>query len=371
MSVLPAGIRSRYNASSFESQTVWKDKYGTKNAQNVEVGTSELVQNDLFAYVKGSPNSRWNLFEKFKYNEWTVVYVARYDPDDGAQFRILDIRGANALFGHHHRKAGVSYHNGWVGNTLSIGDTGMGDNTQWIFAIEQPKRHLVRGSINTRWVDKKGGHNLTTNEENEAFLTILNGDSSYHERSSWNIADIIYWPRILNPNEVEKVKTYLNDYADGNIDVFSEIWVSSETPAGNIRDSRETTGVNSSETIGGYETTMGNSNETDETTTRNSSETTGGSSSETVGRDSIETNGGNSENNGGNSGENNGGNSSETTGGSSSETTGEGSGESGGSSENGSSSESRNSSESEDEPIYFYLFIIFGLLTLLYLSFQM
>jgi hypothetical protein len=166
MDGLPGGIRSRYNASTFKNKGEWSDLYGNKNAQNVEAGHSKVVpKKDFhetghggiskangFPYVEGASNSRWNLTERFKDRNWTVAYIIRYDPRGGPHARILDIRNSNTLFGHWSGRIGVSHHEGWVKDANSLGH-----KTQWIFAIEQPKRHLVRGGINTEWNDKKDG----------------------------------------------------------------------------------------------------------------------------------------------------------------------------------------------------------------------
>ena len=222
---LPDGIRSRYNASTFVNKTEWNDKYGIQNAKNIGGGETRLVTKQHFVeipggipkskgfpYVAGDTNSQWNLTETFEDNNWTVAYISRYDPSGGPYRRIFDIRNSNTFFGHWSGVSGLSFHDSPVGEWKGIGDP-----LQWIFAIEQPKRHLVRGGKDKNWVDKRGGQNIKNVE-----LTIMNGKNNHPEfRSNWNIAEIIYWDKTLNNTEVAQVMAYFNDYADGKIDVLT------------------------------------------------------------------------------------------------------------------------------------------------------
>ena len=224
---LPEGIRSRYNASTFKNHIDWIDLYGNNHAKNVEGGAARVIpKNEFhqgpngiprskgFPYVEGEPNSRWNLAEQFQDGNWTVAYIIRYDPLRGPRARILDVSNSTTMFGHWGGRAGISYQEGWV-----RGPDGIGDNRQWIFGIELPKRYIVRGGVNKNWHDKRGGSDLHKVE-----ITIMNGNKSrdeLSERSRWNIAEIIYWPKVLNDNELNKVKEYFDAYAEGKIDVLS------------------------------------------------------------------------------------------------------------------------------------------------------
>ena len=264
---LPHGIRSRYNASTYESDTVWKDAYGNHDAENsfiegherarwgqawVDVfqgGYSEVKRKNKyeenqdpeqegkitrskgFAYVKGDEFSKWKLTEKFTKGEWTIAYVTRYDPTDFGPCRATHSDGpcrnrilvyGNSAFGHDFNKVGYSNHDsdsygyGEVGGD-NYGDVkGLpGDTAQWLFAVEQPKRSIVRGEFSNDWLERKDG---MADDLNDVEFHI-NTTSSV---SRWNVADIIYWPRILTDGEIKMVRDYLDAYRDGQIDVFND-----------------------------------------------------------------------------------------------------------------------------------------------------
>jgi hypothetical protein len=150
------------------------------------------------------------------------------DYDTPCRDTILSVRGSQSYFGHKSARVGISQHKASsqncpdnqciLDNDTSDGTPskawGIGNNEQWLFAIEQPKRSIVRGGINQTWVDKRGGDDIE-----DVQVTINATDS---RPSRWNLADFMYWPRVLNPNEINMVKTYLDQYAEGNIDVFQE-----------------------------------------------------------------------------------------------------------------------------------------------------
>ena len=274
---LPHGVRSRYNASTYESDTVWKDAYGNHDAENsfiegherarwgqawVDVfqgGYSEVKRKNKyeenqnpeqegkitrskgFAYVKGDEFSKWKLTGKLTKGEWTIAYVTRYDPTDFGPCRATQSDGpcrnrilvyGNSAFGHDFNKVGYSNHDsdskgyGEVGGD-SYGDVkGLpGDNAQWLFAIEQPKRSIVRGEFSNDWFERKDG---MADDLNDVEFHI----NTTTQVSRWNVADIIYWPRILTDGEIKLVRDYLDVYRDGGIDVFNDNTILTEAGGG-------------------------------------------------------------------------------------------------------------------------------------------
>ena len=241
---LPYGLRSRYNASTYSNETVWKDVYGNHDAVNVTPGQLEYLvpkerfeqtENGIpttkgFPYVKGDETSHWKLSEKFTDDSWTVAYVTRYDPYDLGPCEIHNSDGpcrarilgyGNSSFGHDVNKVGYSNHamsgaSGEVGGATHGDVTGLDGNVaQWLFAIEQPKRSIVRGGIDKSWVDRKDG---LANDLQDVQIHINAGAKALQSR--WNVADVMYWPRVLSADDINMVKTYLDEYAEGNIDVY-------------------------------------------------------------------------------------------------------------------------------------------------------
>ena len=270
--ILPYGIRSRFNASTYESNTVWKDVYGNHDAVNISITGSELSKYGQafadyftgsffevirkegfeenqqagkipaykgFPYLKGDEFSKWKLTEKFPKDNWTVAYVTRYDPTDHGPCKATRSNGpcrnrilmyGNSAFGHDFNKVGYSSHNadhrgyGEVGgDTYGEVKSLPGDNAQWLFAIEQPKRSIVRGEFSNDWMERKDGlaDDLTNVELHINTSTQV---------SRWNVADIIYWPRKLQEDEIEMVKEYLDAYKEGEVDVFKDTTLT-EPPA--------------------------------------------------------------------------------------------------------------------------------------------
>lgn len=234
---LPHGIRSRYNASTYESETVWKDAYGNHDAENSSDGYSEVKRKNKyeenqnteqegkitrskgFAYVKGDEFSKWKLTGKLAKGEWTIAYVTRYDPTDFGPCR------PTASDGPCRNKILVYGHSAFGHDLVNFNKVGYGlpgDNGQWLFAIEQPKRSIIRGEFSNDWFQRNEG----MGDDVELNINITT------QVSRWNVADIIYWPRILTDLEIQLVKDYLDVYRDGEIDVFNEHTIFTEAGDG-------------------------------------------------------------------------------------------------------------------------------------------
>ena len=129
-----SGLRARYNATSWQSTTVWEDLSGNnRHMQNASAGPSEFVSVEnanmtenttggRFAYIRGDQNSRWNVggTGNLPVNSWTVIHISRYDPVYSDKVgRILSGVGANVVMGTWNGYTGGSLRgNAWIGLSL-------------------------------------------------------------------------------------------------------------------------------------------------------------------------------------------------------------------------------------------------------------
>jgi|SaaInlV_125m_DNA_1040241.scaffolds.fasta_scaffold05599_4 hypothetical protein len=223
---LPSGIFQRFNASTYKDKTTWEDKYFSKSrfhARNAQVGSSLKHMRGArrkFAYVEGDSNSKWDLTDGFDRDKWTIAFVTRYNfnldgPKHGPQNSILTAPSypEGTTFGHYQGKAGVSVEGGIPLEGSLYGGI-PGDKQQWIYGIAQNNYLWVRGD-DAKWHRMYGGRKLTPHK-----VTINN--SRHMRTSAWNLADFIYWKEKLPGGKIREIRRFLDDYADGKIDVFAE-----------------------------------------------------------------------------------------------------------------------------------------------------
>ena len=212
---LPAGIHQRFNASTYKNTTTWEDKYfenSQRHAQNIQAGSSSMhmpTGDQKFAYVEGDANSKWDLTGGFSRDNWTFAFVTRYS-ENGPFETILQAHTHpdNTAIGHQSNTAGT-YTEGGIG----VGERGIpGDKKQWIYGIVQNRILWVRGS-DPKWYRKYGGRVITPR------WVSINNHPHLHS-SGWNLADFISWREKLPEGKINDIKRFLDDYAQGKIDVF-------------------------------------------------------------------------------------------------------------------------------------------------------
>ena len=227
------GLRARYNATSWKSNTVWEDLSGNdKHMGNFSVGNSEVVNVEnadmtdnttggRFSYVKGNRHSRWDLGglsgnERMPTNSWTYIHITRYEPS-GSKSRILGGVGDNVLFGTWSGKTGVSYHGtGWV--ELHPDRSPYGLNTShWLFQIDRPGKvtNITTADDDDQWTDLSNGVNNNNGNINMSWRPVISGHQGASENSSWNIAELILFDRVLSDSEVGQFQTWMMDYKAG------------------------------------------------------------------------------------------------------------------------------------------------------------
>ena len=205
------GIQNRYNFESFKDG-VWEDSVGKKNVrmhqgQLTPVMKSSYVKGgdgieDGFGYLKGDANVRLEFPQDIKSNDWTIVYVTRYDPQardvDG---RILQGGKSNWLAGHWHNRAGISHQNSWVSHHDR---DKIPEQRSWILGIEQPNM-FIRRSGKHNWRKYTGGRNIGADR------LYINAGRHGNERADFNIAELIIYNRRISSKEIEDIKKYLED----------------------------------------------------------------------------------------------------------------------------------------------------------------
>ncbi len=200
------GIQNRYNYDSFKNG-IWKDIVGNKNVKILHgnlttVDKSSYIKYDDgiekgFGYLKGLSNASIEFPQNLNNNNWTIVYVTRYDPSARYKGRILQGGSSNWLAGHHNGKAGVSHQNKWINSKDKFNE-----ERSWVLAIEQPNK-FIRRSGKHDWKLFTGGKGIGADK------IFINGGRSAKEKSDFNIAELIIYNRKISDSEIEKVKNYL------------------------------------------------------------------------------------------------------------------------------------------------------------------
>ena len=123
-------------------------------------------------------------------NNYTLFHVIRYSGTH--QQRILNGGPENWLTGAWNHSNGVAYHQGWL--TQSTTET---HSTNWFYSTDQ--NGVYRSNATNRVVNS-GTYNFYT-----GFLSINNS-----EASDSNIAEVIFYNRVLNSTEYGQIETYLS-----------------------------------------------------------------------------------------------------------------------------------------------------------------
>jgi hypothetical protein len=219
--VLPvtSGLQAHHSWFSFQNNNTWEDLTENGNhAVRQGSGTVDLVSESNanttgfgglgpWPYINGSEESRWDLFGGITLNpQYTLVYIMRYDVNASHRARIIDMKNRNYLLGAEGGSIGRSHQEGWLNYNPSM------QNTEWVLGIEMPNRQVRRGTVTTQWADNTGGG---PNHDN--LVATINNGSHSHDKSDYNIAELIYYSRVFTEAEIVTMKSWLDSYASGQV----------------------------------------------------------------------------------------------------------------------------------------------------------
>ena len=213
------GLTAHHSWFSFQDNNTWQDLTGNgHHAIRQGSGTVSLVSEadanitgfgglGPWPYISGSKDSRWDLFGGQTLNaQYTIVYIMRYDVNASDRQRIIDMKNRNYALG---------AYSGTIGRSYQEGDLDYNSymyQTEWVFGIEMPNRQVLRGTVTTQWADNTGG-----GSDHDLLVATINNGSHSHEHSDYNIAEMIYYNRILTESEINYMKTWLDNYANGQV----------------------------------------------------------------------------------------------------------------------------------------------------------
>ena len=200
------GAMAHYLASEFASgatPTTWTDQTG--NGYNATMsGISTVVnttlKNNLVLQGTTASSITFPVFANWSLNSlYTLFIVTRYT--NGTNMRILtDYTTNNWLTSHWWGHVGVSFHNGWMTDQPNgITTNAIAD---WVLFTDQ--NNYSRS--NTIEVSKYGPFNPS------GFSRLgINTPGWSGEKSTFEIAELIVYPRTLNKQEINFVETYLSN----------------------------------------------------------------------------------------------------------------------------------------------------------------
>jgi hypothetical protein len=204
---------AHYMASEFASgatPTTWTDQSGngyhatisggvTVGASSINLKNNVVIKGTTSSYITfpifsnhGYPNSGFTYT-----NKYTLFIVTRYT---GTNARILTDYNTNWLTSHWGGNPGVAHHNGWL--TALPNNANNFAATDWVLFTDQ--NSLLRSNTidvtNAAPGAASGFSQLVINHPSGAWSG---------EKSSFEIAELIVYPRTLNSQEINFVETYL------------------------------------------------------------------------------------------------------------------------------------------------------------------
>ena len=212
--ILPVkGAMAHYMASEFASgatPTTWTDQTGNGyNATISGTGATTVVnatlKNNVVLQGTTSTYITFPVFSNHGYpnasytNKYTLFIVTRYTGTTNA--RILTDYTTNWLTSHWSGNPGVAHHNSW--NTALPNNTNNFAITDWVLFTDQ--NSLLRSNTfevtTTAPGTASGFSQLVINHPTGAWSG---------EKSTFQIAELIVYPRTLNSQEINFVETYLS-----------------------------------------------------------------------------------------------------------------------------------------------------------------
>jgi hypothetical protein len=204
------GALAHYMATEFASgatPTTWTDQTGngynaTMSGMTAAVSSVNLKNNIV---LQGSSTSSvtFPVFANWTVNsKYTTFVVERYTSTNSTlQKRIItDYTSNNWLTGHWSTHVGVSYHNNWITDQPNGITTTVAGGTDWILFTDQSAYSRCNGTDVSKYAP---GANIGFNQLG------INTPGWSGEKSNFEIAEFIIYPRELNAQEINFVETYL------------------------------------------------------------------------------------------------------------------------------------------------------------------
>ena len=184
-----------------EEETDELDDFNFDDFETESETKSEPKKLKLKTYLKGTTQTKIDLNMKIEEpNNWTMVFVTRYDPNGKARARILQGK-SNTLFGHWNNEVGTSFQRGWI-------HRGPRDNnTRWLLSIHQHQKIYNKLEDSDEWkVFEKSVQGVSENEP-----LYINDGGHTRELSDFNISEVRLYNKTLDDDEIEKVKKYFDE----------------------------------------------------------------------------------------------------------------------------------------------------------------
>mgnify|MGYP003633275663 FL=1 len=187
-----SGLSGRYDVASFdESSRKWGDISGKGN--DVTVRKGNIKKTDTYIYGGTGDGLKFPVKVLGDGGIYTMFWIARYNGD--TKKRIFDGVDNNWLSGFHNGSTGVAHHGDWLTEKLvSFGDH------PWIQGVDAPNKFRVFGK---NQVTVPSVYGKTSQ------ITINMGANASSQSSDWAVKEVIFYNRMLTPEEIEKVETYL------------------------------------------------------------------------------------------------------------------------------------------------------------------
>jgi hypothetical protein len=206
------GAMAHYMASEFASgvnPTTWTDQTG--NGYNATMSGITTVMNSTLKnnVVLQGTNTSSVIFPVFSNHNWTtnskytLFVVERYTSTSASlQKRIITdySSGNNWLTGHWMTHVGVSHHNGWLTDVPNGITATVAGGTDWILYTDQNSYARTNGTEVSKYAPGSPS----------GFSQIgINTPGWSGEKSNFEMAEFIIYPRELNRQEINFVETYL------------------------------------------------------------------------------------------------------------------------------------------------------------------
>lgn len=187
------GLSGRYTAQSFNDQgNSWADLSPMQN-HIVDV-KGNLKKTEDYVYGSTSVGLKFPIEVFGLDNAYTMFYVARYN--GSTKKRIFDGTNNNWLSGFWAGRTGVAHHKGW----LTQSSTAVHGPHAWVIATDAPNKYRTYGEDR---VTDQSVYNSTSQ------ITVNMGANYEGESSDWAIKEVIFYNRLLNLSEIERVESYL------------------------------------------------------------------------------------------------------------------------------------------------------------------
>jgi hypothetical protein len=208
--VLPVkGAMAHYMANEFASgatPTSWTDQSGngynaTMSGITTAVNTS--LKNNMVIQGSSTSSVTFPIFANWTANsKYTIFVVERYTTTTSTlQKRIItDYTSNNWLTGHWMTHVGVSFHNNWITDQPNGITTTVAGGTDWILFTDQSAYARCNGTVVSKYLP---GANIGFNQLG------INTPGWSGEKSNFEMAEFIIYPRELNSQEINFVETYL------------------------------------------------------------------------------------------------------------------------------------------------------------------